>query len=197
MLKAYASYFGSYLLMNMKTSGNIKNIILFGSVAKNEALKESDVDIFIDVDKENKKLEKEIYEVLENFYKSREALLFKAKNIDNKINLIIGKLDEWADLKKSIESTGIILYGRFIPAGVKGRKYALIFWNKIEKNRGAFLNKVYGFKVKGKQYKGIMENFGGRKLGKSSIMIPIEHRDEFLIISKKYGVAAKIVEIYA
>jgi len=122
--------------------------------------------------------------------------LFKVNNIDNKINVIVGKLDEWRDLKKSIESTGIILYRRYNLGSRGDMKYAIFFWNAIEKNRGAFLNKLYGFNVKGKKYAGLIENFGGRKLGKSSIMVPVEHREEIIQLLKKYGVDAKIVGVY-
>ena len=131
MIKAYASYFVSYLLntLNVKDLPNIKAIILFGSAARDEASKESDVDIFIDIKKNKKNFDKKTAEVENNFYKSREALLFKAKGIDNKINIIIGKIDEWKDLKKSIESTGLILYGSYVASKTEGKKKALIFWN--------------------------------------------------------------------
>jgi len=196
MLKSYASYFVSYVLMNLKNIENIEKIILFGSVAKNETDKESDVDIFIELKKENKKIKNEIEKLLSDFYKSREALLFKIKGIDNKINLIIGKFNEWKELKKSIESTGVILYGRYVSSSISGKKYAIFFWNKIEKNRGAFLNKIYGFKVKNKTYKGLLENLNGKKIGKSSIMIPIEYREDIIKLLKKYKVNAQIIEIY-
>ena len=196
MLKSYASYFVSYVLMNLKNIENIEKIILFGSVAKNEADKKSDVDIFIELKKENKKIKNEIEKLLSDFYKSREALLFKIKGIDNKINLIIGKFNEWKELKKSIESTGVILYGRYVSSSISGKKYAIFFWNKIEKNRGAFLNKIYGFKVKNKTYKGLLENLNGKKIGKSSIMIPIEYREDIIKLLKKYKVNAQIIEIY-
>lgn len=196
MIKAYASYFVSYLLLNMKDHSNINKIILFGSAAREEAGKDSDVDIFIDLKKATKDREKEILKILEEFYESREALIFKAKGVDNKINLIIGHLGDWKDLEKSIESSGIALYSRHISSNVKGRKYAVIFWDKIEKNRGALLNKLYGFKVKSKSYKGIVERFKGRKIGKSCIMIPIEFREDVIKIMKKYKANAKIIEVY-
>ncbi len=196
MFKAYASYFVSYLLMNIKDASIMDKAILFGSAAKEEASKDSDIDIFIDLKKDNKKLHISIEKILEDFYKSREALLFKAKGIDNKINLIIGKLDEWKNIKKSIESEGILLYGKYISTENNGKKYVVIFWNKIEKNRGAFLNKIYGFRVRDKIYKGLIENFKGMRLGKSSIMVPIEHRQEILGLIKKYKVNAKIIDIY-
>jgi len=106
MIKAYASYFVSYLLTKIKDE-NISNIILFGSVAQNQATKNSDVDIFIEIRKKTKKFKEKISQITKEFYQSREALLFKNKGIDNKINIITGKLNEWENLKKSIESTGI------------------------------------------------------------------------------------------
>jgi predicted nucleotidyltransferase len=195
-LVSYSSYFVYFLLNELETYSNIKGIILFGSVARGDANKDSDVDIFIDVNKKTKNFEKITKKIISDFYKSRQALLFKNKGIDNKINLIIGKLNEWKDLETSIESTGIILYGKYVSSGVRGRKYALIFWDKIGKNRGAFLNKIYGFKVGKKEYKGLVEILGGKRTGKSSVMIPIEHREEILKLLKKYKVNAKIMEIF-
>jgi predicted nucleotidyltransferase len=197
MLKAYASYFVSYIIANSKNISNINSIILFGSVAKGEATKESDLDMFIDLKKESKKINLEFQNILEDFYKSREALIFRAKGIENKINLVIGKIEDWKNLKNSIEATGIVLYGRYITSKVKGKKYVVIFWDKIEKNRGAFLNKVYGFKVKSKAYKGLVEKLNGKRLGKSNIMIPIEYREDIMHLIKKHKVNAKLIEVYA
>ena len=194
MIKAYASYFVSYLLANLKNTQDIHSIILFGSVAKDEATKESDVDMFIEV--ENKKIEKEIEKKLEDFYKSREALFFKTRDIDNKINLIMGKLDKWKELKSSIESTGLVLYGNYISSNISGKKYSIIYWNKIGKNRGAFLNRVYGFSIKKKRYRGLIEKFNGSKIGKSSIIIPVEYREEIIKLLKEYRVNAKILDVY-
>ncbi len=196
MLRAYASYFVSYLLNNLKGNFNIDKIILFGSVARGDANRESDVDIFIEVKRKSTIFEKKVNNILDEYYKSREALTFKVNGINNKIHLIVGELNEWKDLKKSIESTGIILYGRYFFAGKGERKYAVIFWDKIGKNRGAFLNKLYGFKIRNKKYKGFLEKFGGRRLGKSSIIVPIEYREDVLELVKHHKVNAKIIEVY-
>ena len=199
MLKEYTSYFVAYLLTNLNkdVKDNINKIILFGSAAKDEAEKDSDIDLFIDIKKTTKRAEREIKKIEEQFYDSREASLFKLKKISNKFSIIIGKLDEWKELKKSIESTGIILYGRYISSKISGRKYAIIFWDKIEKNRGAFLNKIYGVKINGKKYSGVVERIGGRKLGKSSVMIPVEMKEDILKLLKQYKVNAKIIEVYS
>ena len=110
---SYASYFISFLLNNITNIENIEKIIFFGSASRNESDKESDIDIFIEVKKKNQKFEKEIKEVTENFYESREAALFKSKGIENTFDVKVGLLKEWKDLYKSIASTGIILYGKY------------------------------------------------------------------------------------
>ncbi|MBI2152028.1 nucleotidyltransferase domain-containing protein [Candidatus Woesearchaeota archaeon] len=184
--------------LSQKTRDSIERIILFGSVARDEATKESDVDIFIELKKKSKQTEKEMEKKKEEFYSSREALLFKAKNINQKISLKMGMLKEWKDLYASIASTGIVLYGHYeaqeLPSGVK--HYLLVYWDSIAKNRGAFLNKIYGFKVHDKQYAGLLTHFEGKKLGKSSILIPIRHKPEILPLLLKYGVKAKVMEVF-
>ena len=196
MIKAYASYFVSYLINNFKKIENISRVILFGSAEKGEASKSSDIDFFIEVKRNSKGFEKEIINLVNDFYKSREALIFKTKGIDNKINVIVGKLEDWADLRKSIESTGIVFYGNYIASYVKGKKHIIFFWDKIGKNRGAFLNKIYGFNSKGKRYIGLIENFNGKKLGKSSFMVSAEYREDIVKLLKHYKVNSKIIDVY-
>lgn len=198
MIKSYASYFVSYLLNNLKDLDNIERIILFGSVAKEEATKESDVDLFIEIKKETVKFKEEIKKIENKFYQSREALIFKTNEIENKFNIKIGLLKEWKDLYKSIASTGIILYEPYeakeLPSEVKHN--IIIYWDKIEKNRGSFLNKLYGFKIKKKTYKGLIAKFNGKKIGKSSIMIPVIYKKDILKLIKEHKVSAKTIEVF-
>ena len=198
MLKQYASYFVSYFLNNLKSLENIKRIILYGSVARSDEDKESDIDIFIEVKVKNKKLEKEIRKIEKEFYQSREALLFKLKNVDNEFSIKIGKLDEWENLQRSIASTGIVLYGNYqttkLPNDVKHS--IIVYWNKIGRNRGAFLNKLYGFHVNKKYYKGLLDKFDGKKMGKSCIIVPIMYKTEIFDLLKNYKVEAKIQEVF-
>ena len=95
-------------------------------------------------------------------------------------------------------STGIIFYSRYetkeLPSETK--HYIIFFWNKIWKNRGAFLNKVYGFKIKNKSYAGLIEKFSGKKLGKSCVLFPIQYKDEISKLIKEYQVEAKAIEIF-
>ena len=199
MLKAYASYFASYLLDNVKNVDNIERIVLFGSVARGEDNKDSDVDIFIELKKDTIKSKIEIKSSAEKFYQSREALLFKTKGIENKISLKIGKLKGWKDLYRSVASTGIVLYGPYeaktLPSGAK--HFIIVYWDKVGKNRGAFLNKVYGVKIKNKKYEGLITKFGGKKTGKSSIMIPVQYKKEIFKLLKPHEVRPKVLEVFS
>lgn len=199
MLKNYASYFVAYLLSNSKNIENMERIVLYGSAARDEAVKESDVDIFVEVRKKTAKFEKDLKEAEKKFYESREAALFKSKGIDNKFSIKIGKLQEWKELYKSIASTGIILYGPYeakeLPSGVK--HFIIVFWEKVGKNRGSFLNKLYGFKIKNKHYLGLLEKCDGKKIGKSCIMLPIQYKKDIFKLIREHKVKAKVLEVFS
>jgi len=194
--KAYASSFVSYLLRKLEDKINdIDEIILYGSVAKDNAMKTSDVDIFIDTKRDFKK---EISNIVDEFYKSRAALLFKTKGIENDISIKTGELITWEELHRSIASTGITLWGRYqtIEKPIGSQHKIIFYWDKIEKNRGAFLNKLYGFNNNGKKRLGLLEKINGHKIGKSNVIVPIEHKEEIIYLLKKYGVHAKSVEVF-
>ena len=195
--KSYALSFVSFLLREPKIISRINRIILYGSVAREASTKESDIDIFIDVQKETKKTKTELEKVLERFYKSKEAVISKLLGIENEIKLKTGKLDEWKELKRSILTDGIVLWSKFESGKPEDTEHNIIFyWSRIEKNRGAFLNKIYGYRTGGKAYIGLLEQVKGTKLGKSCVMIPIAHRDKMIELLKKYKVDAKAVEVF-
>ncbi len=196
---SYASSFVTYLLTHLKNLNNVTKIILFGSIARNEATKESDVDLFIEIKKKTKKAEREIRNIEESFYQSREAALFKTQGIENKLSVKLGKLAEWKDLAESIASTGITLYGPYEtserPSGAQ--RFVIVFWNGIGKNRGSFLNKLYGVTVNNKHYDGLLARVGGKKLGKSCIMLPIASKKDMFRLLQEHKVQAKVQEVYS
>ena len=193
----------AYSIMKMideKAMGQINNIILFGSIAQNKATKESDVDLFFDVSLSKTraaKLKNLLNKAAEEFYTSNAALQFKLKGIDNKISIITGELNKWKDLKRSIISTGIVLYGNYT-LGVEKKElkqHFIISW-KAPKLRGAFLNKLYGFSIDKKHYIGMIKKLNAIKIGKSALMVPSEHKDKFMQLMEKYGANYEIIEVY-
>ena len=59
MIIPYASAFVTYLLTKIKNIHLVERIILYGSVARDEATSESDVDLFLEVKKKKKTFERE------------------------------------------------------------------------------------------------------------------------------------------
>src|SRR3989344_649456 len=90
-LIAYASAFVSFVLPKLE---NIKEIVLFGSVAREDASKNSDIDLFFDVEKDEKKIRNIIEKELNKFYKSRISEAWRLKGIANEIRPNIGNLNE-------------------------------------------------------------------------------------------------------
>ena len=179
----------------------VDSVVLFGSVAQGTATDESDIDLFFDVSISKalaKKFRIVLDKIIESFYLSDGALKHKLEGIDIKISVNVGKLSEWNDLKRSIISTGIVLYGRYKEPMKKSglKQHFLIAWDPPGKNRGSFLNKLYGYSVKKKRYAGIMNKYNCIKIGKSTIITPSIHKDKIMAHMQKYGVSYRIMEIF-
>jgi len=196
-LIAYAMAFASYLLQSIRSESGIRNIILFGSVARNDFDKESDVDIFIDT---KDKIEKEVHNILDSFYESVVYKRYwKLLDITNEISLKIGDLDKW-DLRRSVLSHGLSLYGKYT-SELGGKLYSMFILD-IRGKRNEKLKtwrKLYGYKqkVNKKEYSkpGLADELGARRLGPAVFILPLEHTNimkQFLI---KRKVKHRIIEL--
>ena len=196
-LISYSMDFSSFLIQKIKNRDRIKNIIIFGSVSRAESGEESDIDIFIDINKEDPKLEKEIGQILEEFLDSRKYKSYwKLLGVKNEIKLTIGRLDDWNELKPSIVSNGIILYGKF-KSDIKGKHKTLLVWENVKPNsKRALLNKqLFGFKQRKKFYLGLLQKHEGERLGKGCIVVPLENSLIFQKFFKRYRISLKIKKI--
>lgn len=196
-LIAYAIDFTSYLIQKTKNKDKIKNIILFGSVAREDAGPESDVDLFIDV-LDEKKNGQEIRRIQENFIgSSKYRNYWKPLGIENEIKLTIGNLKKWEDLKPSIISNGIVLYGKFKPETNDGKHQTFFIWENIKPNskRVLFNKQLIGYKQNKKFYPGFLQKYEGKRLGKGCIVVPLEHAKVFQNLFKKYKATVKIKKV--
>ena len=188
--------FASFLLENIKIE-EIKNIILFGSVARNEYDKESDIDLFIDISGSEKYYKEAVPKIEDKFFKSyRFQNYWALKEIKQPFNVIIGKLNQWKELKNSIISDGIVIYSKFkeIPENIK---YSVLFsFEKIkpESKRVTLHKKLFGYKKNDKIYGGILQKYNGIKVGSGSIIVPLEHQKIFHDLFKKLSINVKIIE---
>ena len=196
-LIAYSLDFVSFLIQKTKNKESIKNIILFGSVAREEAGKDSDIDIFIDLIKENKLIEQELSDILDDFldsakYKNYWNLL----GIKNEIKLMFGELDKW-DLKQSLIANGFVLYGKYNPEIKNGKHKVFFIWENVKPNskRVLFNKQLFGYKQKKKFYSGLIQKYKAEKLGKGCIIIDSDHSNILHRLFKKYKITVKIKKV--
>ncbi len=197
-LVAYAYGFVSYLMQNMDRQMllNIKDIILFGSAARGEAGKDSDVDIFVNVVRDDKKTADAVSRSIGGFYKTEAFRMWKLMGIENEIKCVTGRLEEWKDLKTSIMANGITLYGKY-KALTKGSRSVVIYWGKVkpESKRVLLSKKLYGYNYKGKGYKGLLEVTKSVKLGGNCIVAPMDNCQMVFDMFRQLEIKPKVIYI--
>lgn len=188
--------FCSYLLS--KTNA-VDRIILHGSIARDDYDEQSDIDLFIDTSEI--KLERLVNKILEGYYKTKKFKEWELKGIDNEISVIVGRLDsdEWKDLKRSVMNTGIILYGKYKANIEKINQYTLFSFEnmKPDKKRIAVFRKLYGFKVGNKKYSGMIEKINAVRIGKGSVLVPVEQVNELKRFFQERKVSVKLYDFWS
>jgi predicted nucleotidyltransferase len=198
-LIAYAQDFASFLMQNLKEADKIKNIILFGSTARGEADKNSDIDIFIEIEE---KYKDEIEKIKEEFYNSLKFKKYwSLLGIKNDINLSIGSLKDWGDLNRSIISNGITLFGKY-NADIKTNPHILFLISPGE-NRNKNISiwrELYGYsqKAKNKIYvkQGIIKEYGGDKLANGVVIVPTENSNKLSSFLRTNKFKFKLIPIW-
>lgn len=196
-LLSYASAFSSFAI-GYSDLKKLKNIILFGSAARGEAGEGSDIDIFID----GSISQKEADRLAVQFLRTDAFKKWNLLGVSNEIKPIAGSIDKWADLKQSIISDGIVLYGKFKEMPENAKLRVLFSWEEIKpnSNRVLFNKRMFGFNHYGKRYDGLLKAAGGRKVGKGAVIVPDEKQKEVLELFKRHGLnfsMSKVVEVQA
>jgi len=179
---SYASAFVAFILPKLK---NVKEIILFGSVARDEDDGNSDIDLFFNMEnkKDEKKIENKLKQETPKFYQSKIAEPFILRGIKNEIKTYVGVLDKWK-LKRSIISDGIVLYGKYkeVPKNTKGYVYFNLKPIKDITKRNRVLRRLFGRKEKNILKQGLLGEINGKILSPNSFIIPIEKSKDIVKI---------------
>jgi predicted nucleotidyltransferase len=199
VLIAYASNFVSFTL-DSDIGEKIDKIILFGSVARGDFDKESDIDIFIDTKEE---IEQESEKLLKLFNMSKINEIWRMKGVKNEISIKVGKLENW-NLRRDVIGSGVMLYGKYSEIPKEARYYLLIKMEFRQINFAGQMSiwrKLYGYrqKIGGKVYtkNGFLDDIGGKKLGKGIIIVPVEKSHEITDFLNKKKVEYTLHEIWS
>jgi len=203
-LLAYVYDFVHFLIDNLDEE--IKEIILYGSVARGDFTKKSDIDLFINVKnkKDIKKIEKTVRQTIREF-ETAASQSWHLRKIDLPFKPIVGELEskQWAALKREIISTGLNLYGKYkeIPHGLK--HYLLLSFNLKNlkpKIKVKFIRQLYGYQTKKEKkiyvHFGLIEKEKAAKINPSTILIPVEAHQKFYALFKKFKIQHQIREVW-
>ncbi|MBI3034927.1 nucleotidyltransferase domain-containing protein [Candidatus Woesearchaeota archaeon] len=198
-LISYAMSFAEFLIKDNDAFKNISKIILFGSVARGDFDKESDIDIFIETNLQDKTIQKQ----LDLFNQSKIKEIHNLKGIRNDIVLKVGSLEQWKGLKESIMEDGIIIYGKY-EESPKDLKHFTLFKISVEKRKFSLKvriwRKLYGYKQKiGKKIyvsRGLLQELNCTKLSKGIFISPFQHRQKIIDFLDKGSISYEMLDVY-
>lgn len=184
----------------------IKEIILFGSVAKKSYDKWSDIDLFFVVKNKDDfdDVEVRLKLALTNF-EAKADKTWGLKNIKLPISFIVGSFEDktWENLRDEIISSGILLYGPYKEMPKDINHYFLFYYSLSSlnrKNKMKFIRRLFGYSLKkgAKEYKqkGMLEDINGTKLASNVILIPSENIIKMKKIFNEFKIKYKIMETW-
>jgi len=184
-----------------KNYSEIESVIVFGSVARDQAGKESDLDICIVLKNEN------IKDNISN------KILDLEEKYDKNINLVFTDSSFKSLDRQFIETIlreGITIYGKKPDASIQQLElepYEIIKFDlsNLDQSKKMKIKKLlYGIKTK-KRYKGkiytnkqegLVEKLGGLRIGIASILIPEKNSWELENILRENGVSLRKITIW-
>ena len=203
---AYLYDFLSMVFEDSSMKDKIEEIIVFGSVAKGNSDKKSDIDLFFSV--KNADESAEIERLVKHTQKSFEVKAEKTwwlKKIKLPMSIIVGSLKDktWKTLKGEIISSGITLYSAYKEIPEKLNHNYLMYYsltNLSRKNKMKFIRRVFGYsqRIVKKEYKqkGFLDEIGGLKLASNALLIPAQEVNKIKEIFKEFKIEYKIMEVW-
>lgn len=197
LLISYALAFTSFFIRQPEIKAKmIKSIYLFGSVARGDFSRESDIDIFIDTDKKSEiVIGRAAKKALKNFLRSDEGKKFLILGAKNEINVKYGDLKDW-DLYNAIKGEGIVLFSSSISPFF--RKYFLVEIKPIKNiaKRNKIIRKLAGRKEIKRKERGFVHISGGSIIDSRHYIMPAETINDLLALFSKEKILYELREIW-
>ncbi len=193
---AYAYSFISHLFRDAGIGGQeIKGIYLFGSVARGDFGRDSDVDIFIDSG--SKDIGKAIERSLNRFRKSGESKKFQLIGVQSELKVMHGRLEDW-ELKESVEKDAILLYSPS-SAGTGMRAFFIIAIEPVKDiaKRNRVIRKLAGRQEKQYHGSGLVRELGGEAVDSRVFLVPAEKSQKMLQVLSKENVRYSLRKMWA
>ena len=197
-LTAYAYDLISYMMLQREfIKINVNKIILFGSVARGDYTKKSDIDLFFHSNKKNKEI---IYKISQNFVNSERHTKWEVQGVKNEFHIIVANLskNKWEGLRQNLDKNAIMLYTRYQNKDEYERRY-LIKWNTSGTNvkqRMGISRFVNGYNQNTKTYIGFVERTSAKKISNSVLLTNKLGLKELKDFFKKIKITYFVTEVF-
>jgi predicted nucleotidyltransferase len=175
---------------------DVKAIILYGSLAREEFTSRSDVDLFIltTEDKTQKEIQDKVIELESEI----------GRNIQPTIRTLVELQKTDTGLLQNIFQEGKILYLREpsdIPSAILLQQkpyliYSFQINSLLQKEKARFNRQLYEQTRKEYKYKGLLQEIGGQKLSAGCVMIPYEQKEKIEKFFKKFKVKFEQLKVW-
>ena len=193
-LIGYAMDFAALLVSRV----TVDKIILYGSVARGDFDRGSDVDLFISI---KEKIQFDVDRAIIDFQKTQKAHAWRLKGVGNQISCVVGDLDssQWRDLKRAMLVDGLVLFGKYTSAAENIHQYSLICFEGIkpESKRVTITRALFGFRLGKRQYLGLAAQYGIIKCGRGSILVPALAVHMVKSLFKSHHVTVRIYDVWS
>ncbi len=125
---------------------------------------------------------------MELYKKTEEYEKFKLEGVKNELSVKSGELDDWKDLKRSVISGGIVLYGAYhgTPDKLNHKLLFLLNLDGLSRaNKIKVWRNLYGYKQKVGKKVYISKGKVEKKLGRGAFLVSMEDSQEVINYLKK------------
>lgn len=193
---SYSLNFLSFVFLETGVQKKILSAYLFGSAVREELDKESDIDIFINCEKEDETfLIKSCESARKKFIESKDFDKWKRLEFNYPISLKAGPISEW-QLKTSIESEGIELYSKSITS--QDIERLVLFSIDLPQNKKAYLKikrELFGRTEKDFKSEGLVSKSKGKQLASGIFIIPKLEQTKFIDVLNSNKIKFSMMEI--
>lgn len=170
----------SFIFQNQEAGKKIKSVHLFGSAVRGDLGKKSDIDIFVECEKEDEARVRSLVDSgLIKFTASQDYQKWKLFHFIYPFSTPIGQLVEW-ELKLSIASEGILLYNRkgISNASNMGERKVLFILNYSKKKKEYIKVRrlIFGRDESYYQGTGLLPKYKGQRISTNVFMVPKEYQ---------------------
>lgn len=189
----------SFIFQNQEVGKRIKSIYLFGSAVRGELEKKSDIDIFVECEKEDEgRVQSLVDSGVIKFTASLDYQKWKLFHFTYDFSMQIGQLAEW-ELKLSIASEGILLYNlKGISNAVNMGERKVLFILNYSKKKKEYIKirrLIFGRDESYYRGTGLLHKYKGQRISANVFMVPKEFQTMMMDALSKEKVIFSMKEI--